>query len=589
MNGQRNQDKEESRNGSRRGDRHSGSGYEYSRNSERERKGDHSEKYLDRDRKYDDRDGGSRSDSDRKRRADYPEESQSKKPKEEKELPNFNQSGALAKDLNTVNGILLKYSEPPEARLPDTKYRLYAFKNDKVDIIAIHRQSAYLVGRERKVCDIPLEHPSISSQHAVLQYRQVKFKDEYGIEGRKTNLYIIDLESSNGTIVNKKKIPPSRYYQLLVGDVVKFGNSSRDLTLTYPLLTVSTRSQVSTNKSRPNQIETFKKIIKDEGVVGLYAGIASGVFGISITQAIYFYWYEFMKAAYESKSKDGQDLDVLTRMAPSAVAATITTILTNPIWVVNTRLLVKNNKKMGVKDAIGEIYTEDGIAGFWKGILPAMVLVTNPVIQFAVFERLKKWIAKSARDISTFQYFLLGAYKIETEIPLGKWDDSVLIDTWNLALAEYNKYYSIDPEIRPQKKQKKKQEFVELEPKIARIESKVQIHVSNENENIEQEIKIKGVQEIIEEPMEDGEYQETEIQAQPNRLLSNLFPSREIPCDSCNESDPETSKLIDRIMPTYYKGYQDGLEGKEKEKIENRLEQAWYTAGYETGMHISTN
>lgn len=28
--------------------------------------------------------------------------------------------------------------------------------------------------------------------------------------------------------------------------------------------------------------------------------------------------------------------------------------------------------------------------------------------------------------------------KIETEIPLGKWDDSVLIDTWNLALAEYN-------------------------------------------------------------------------------------------------------------------------------------------------------
>ncbi|KAJ3259660.1 hypothetical protein HK103_001921 [Boothiomyces macroporosus] len=331
-------------------------------------------------------------------------------------------------------------------------------------------------------------------------------------------------------------------------------------------------------------------------------------------------------------TKLGQDLDVLTRMAPSAVAATITTILTNPIWVVNTRLLVKNNKKMGVKDAIGEIYTEDGIGGFWKGILPAMVLVTNPVIQFAVFERLKKWIAKSARDISTFQYFLLGAFsklcatlvtypyillrsrlhvkhekasmmdefksivdsegfldKIETEIPLGKWDDSVLIDTWNLALAEYNKYYSIDPEIRPQKKQKKKQEFVELEPKIARIESKVQIHVSNENENIEQEIEIKGAQEVIEEPMEDGEYQETEIQAQPNRLLSNLFPSREIPCDSCNESDPETSKLIDRIMPTYYKGYQDGLEGKEKEKIENRLEQAWYTAGYETGMHISTN
>ncbi len=38
----------------------------------------------------------------------------------------------------------------------------------------MHRQSAYLFGRERKVADIPIDHPSCSSQHAVLQYRQVE-------------------------------------------------------------------------------------------------------------------------------------------------------------------------------------------------------------------------------------------------------------------------------------------------------------------------------------------------------------------------------------------------------------------------------
>ncbi len=37
----------------------------------------------------------------------------------------------------------------------------------------VHRQSAYLFGRERLVADIPLDHPSCSGQHAVLQYRQV--------------------------------------------------------------------------------------------------------------------------------------------------------------------------------------------------------------------------------------------------------------------------------------------------------------------------------------------------------------------------------------------------------------------------------
>jgi hypothetical protein len=39
----------------------------------------------------------------------------------------------------------------------------------RVDLLHIHRQSAYLIGRDRTVTDIPLEHPSSSKQHAVIQ------------------------------------------------------------------------------------------------------------------------------------------------------------------------------------------------------------------------------------------------------------------------------------------------------------------------------------------------------------------------------------------------------------------------------------
>ena len=35
----------------------------------------------------------------------------------------------------------------------------------------IHRQSYYLIGRERRVVDIATDHPSCSKQHAVLQFR----------------------------------------------------------------------------------------------------------------------------------------------------------------------------------------------------------------------------------------------------------------------------------------------------------------------------------------------------------------------------------------------------------------------------------
>jgi hypothetical protein len=41
------------------------------------------------------------------------------------------------------------------------------------DPLYIHRQSCYLFGRERRVADVPTDHPSCSKQHAVLQYRYV--------------------------------------------------------------------------------------------------------------------------------------------------------------------------------------------------------------------------------------------------------------------------------------------------------------------------------------------------------------------------------------------------------------------------------
>ena len=89
---------------------------------------------------------------------------------------NMQTSGKLLEDTNVINGVTVKYAEPPEARKPRIKWRLYVFKGDEeLPILYIHRQSAYLMGRDRKVADIPLDHPSCSKQHAVLQYRLVDY------------------------------------------------------------------------------------------------------------------------------------------------------------------------------------------------------------------------------------------------------------------------------------------------------------------------------------------------------------------------------------------------------------------------------
>ncbi|XP_072249937.1 smad nuclear-interacting protein 1 [Leuresthes tenuis] len=153
-------------------------------------------------------------------------------PPAEKEKPNFELSGALTEDTNTFRGVVIKYNEPPEARIPKRRWRLYPFKNDEpLPVMYIHRQSAYLLGRQRKIADIPIDHPSCSKQHAVFQYRLVEFTRADGTTGRRVRPYIIDLGSGNGTYLNNQRIETQRYYELKEKDVLKFGFSSREYVL----------------------------------------------------------------------------------------------------------------------------------------------------------------------------------------------------------------------------------------------------------------------------------------------------------------------------------------------------------------------
>ncbi|XP_069478749.1 smad nuclear-interacting protein 1 [Ambystoma mexicanum] len=174
-----------------------------------------------------------------------------------KEQPNFGLSGALLEDANMFRGVVIKYSEPPESRIPKKRWRLYPFKNDDVlPVMYIHRQSAYLLGRHRKIADIPIDHPSCSKQHAVLQYRLVEFTRANGQVGRRVRPYIIDLGSGNGTFLNNQKIEPQRYYELKEKDVLKFGFSSREYVVLHES---SDTSEVDKNPNADDDEE-------DEGV-----------------------------------------------------------------------------------------------------------------------------------------------------------------------------------------------------------------------------------------------------------------------------------------------------------------------------------
>lgn len=164
-----------------------------------------------------------------------PDEVDAKKGKEDKPEPeaNFALSGKLAAESNTVNGVVLLHQEPPESRKPFQMWRLYGFKNgEPIDKpLYIHRQSCYLFGRERRVADVPLDHPSISKQHAILQYRLTEKEGADNMMHSAVRPYLMDLGSANGTYLNNERIEGERYYELLERDMIKFGHSTREYVL----------------------------------------------------------------------------------------------------------------------------------------------------------------------------------------------------------------------------------------------------------------------------------------------------------------------------------------------------------------------
>uniref|UniRef100_A0A7N6BDG5 FHA domain-containing protein n=1 Tax=Anabas testudineus TaxID=64144 RepID=A0A7N6BDG5_ANATE len=143
----------------------------------------------------------------------------------------------------------LPYTEPPwGGTAADVPYALEILKSGAiVDTIPLTHRSYFVVGR-LPVCDVSLEHPSISRYHAVIQYRGQAGDGEAVGENR--GFYVHDLGSTHGTVVNKNKIPPKTYIRLRVGHVVKFGGSTRLFILQGPEFDEEEESELTVTELR---------------------------------------------------------------------------------------------------------------------------------------------------------------------------------------------------------------------------------------------------------------------------------------------------------------------------------------------------
>ncbi|XP_063232729.1 solute carrier family 25 member 32-like [Bacillus rossius redtenbacheri] len=143
----------------------------------------------------------------------------------------------------------------------------------------------------------------------------------------------------------------------------------------------------------------FITIFHQEGLRGLYRGLAPNVWGAGSSWGLYFLFYSAVKTWIQGG--DGQKpLGPARHLLAASQAGVLTLTITNPIWVVKTRLFLQycdvNASKLpdakqynGMVDALYKIYVHEGFRGLYKGFVPGIFGVSHGALQFMAYEEMK--------------------------------------------------------------------------------------------------------------------------------------------------------------------------------------------------------
>jgi len=188
----------------------------------------------------------------------------------------------------------------------------------------------------------------------------------------------------------------------------------------YPLDIVKTRIQVQV-KRKPTDpvaagvdathydgtIDAITKIAKEDGILGLYAGINGALIGVASTNFAYFYWYSVVRTLYMSSQTLPKPPGTLVELSLGAAAGAVAQIFTIPIAVVTTRQQTQGKgERKGMMDTAKDVIeSEDGWTGLWRGLKASLVLVVNPAITYGAYQRLKDVIFPGKASLKPWEAF----------------------------------------------------------------------------------------------------------------------------------------------------------------------------------------
>ncbi|KAI9801333.1 MAG: hypothetical protein M1825_003311 [Sarcosagium campestre] len=147
---------------------------------------------------------------------------------------------------------------------------------------------------------------------------------------------------------------------------------------------------------------TAASIWTEDGIRGMYRGLFPMVLGYFPTWAVYFTVYDSAKDFWFDRLRigDAGSRKKLSHLLAALSAGGCSTMITNPIWVIKTRLMSQVNSPAhkgykppwqykGTIDAARNMYLNEGIRSFYSGLTPALLGLTHVAVQFPLYEYLK--------------------------------------------------------------------------------------------------------------------------------------------------------------------------------------------------------
>uniref|UniRef100_A0A7S4IVH3 Uncharacterized protein n=1 Tax=Vannella robusta TaxID=1487602 RepID=A0A7S4IVH3_9EUKA len=174
-------------------------------------------------------------------------------------------------------------------------------------------------------------------------------------------------------------------------------------TCTYPIDIVKTRIQAGETKGF---LSVFFRIIKSEGLRGLFVGLSSQYIQTFLANFVFFFFYSIFRkraqrllrkqASKQNQSKEKVEetgLPASINLLVGILAAIAQVLLITPINVSLTRIKTNsppaNRGSNSLLPVLVKIAGSEGLGRLYAGLGPSLVLTVNPGIEFMIMETLK--------------------------------------------------------------------------------------------------------------------------------------------------------------------------------------------------------